>query len=120
VNSQPPKAFSANFNLQGTAEAGDLNFSSPLGTTLARLVWSPSTASLQTTGDIQHFESLGALVNGATGTDLPLAALFSWLQGVPADAPGWRADLTDMANGRLTAQRFAPDSPTELKIILDR
>ncbi len=120
VESTPVQALSANFDLQGNAQTGRLSFTSPLGSTLAQLQWGPGTAELLTGGSPQRFDSLDALTRHATGTELPVAALFSWLQGQPAEAPGWEADLSALPEGRLVARRLAPDIPAELKIILDQ
>jgi outer membrane lipoprotein LolB len=120
VHSTPEQAFSANFDLQGNASAGSLTFTTPLGSTLARLQWTPTSAVLQTTGQPQPFDSLDALVRHTTGTDLPIASLFAWLQGLDVDTPGWSADLRELPSGRLSAQRLPPDTPVDLKIILDR
>ena len=120
VQSTPVQTFTANFDLQGDANIGSLALSSTLGNTLARLQWTHDTATLQARGETLQFDSLDALVRHATGTDLPVASLFAWLGGNPSDAPGWSADLSDVANGRLSAQREGPPAPASLKIILDR
>jgi outer membrane lipoprotein LolB len=120
VLSTPVQAFSADFELQGSAQEGLLTFTTPLGSTLARLRWDAAQAVLQTTGEPQQFDSLNALTRHATGTDIPVASLFDWLRGRTVDTPGWDADLTDLAAGRITARRSGPDVAVELKIILDR
>lgn len=120
VQSAPVQTFTANFDLQGDAHNGSLALSSALGSTLARLQWTHDTATLHAHGETLQFDSLDALVHHATGTDLPVASLFTWLGGNASDAPGWSADLSDIANGRLSAQRTGPPAPASLKIILDR
>lgn len=120
VLSTPVQAFSADFELQGSAQEGILTFTTPLGSTLARLHWNATQAALQTTGEPQQFASLNALTRHATGTDIPVASLFDWLRGRTVDTPGWDADLTDLATGRITARKLGPDVAAELKIILDR
>ena len=120
VHSTPVQAFSADFELQGSAEAGSLSFFTPLGSTAARLQWDASSAQLQTTGDPQRFESLDALTLHTTGATLPVASLFAWLKGNTPPTANWQVDLTDLADGRLTAQRLAPEVPADLKIILQR
>ncbi len=119
VHSLPEQAFSAHFDLQGHPQAGNLRFTTPLGTVLASMQWNANTATLQANGTLQHFESLSALVHHVTGTDLPIANLFAWLQGIDSPAPGWQVDLRDMPSGKLNAQRMAPETPADLKIILD-
>jgi outer membrane lipoprotein LolB len=119
IASTPVQAFSADFALQGSASAGSLTFTSPLGNTLARLHWSALGATLQTNGSVEHFESLAELTRRATGTDLPVASLFSWLKGDHVSTPGWDADLKNLSAGRLTAKRLEPEALAELKIILE-
>ncbi|MFZ2308525.1 MAG: lipoprotein insertase outer membrane protein LolB [Rhodoferax sp.] len=120
VHSEPVQAFSADFDLQGDAQTGVLAFFTPLGTTVARLQWSNEGAYLQASGETQHFASLDALTLHATGAVLPVASLFAWLQGDALDTPGWQVDLQGLPNGRLSAQRTAPEPPAQLKIILER
>lgn len=120
VQSTPPQAFAADFDLQGNAQAGSLAFTSPLGNTLARLQWDGSAAVLHSGGQSQHFDSLDALTRHTLGTELPIASLFSWLQGTAIDTPGWQADLHNLPTGRLEARRLTSDAPAELKIILER
>ena len=120
VYSAPVQAFSADFDLQGSAQAGTLVFSSPLGSTVARLQWDARSAQLQTTGEPRYFDSLDALTRQATGTELPIASLFAWLQGKEVDTPGWRVDLQNLPNGRLSAQRLPPETPADLTILLER
>lgn len=120
VHNTPVQAFSADFELQGNAEAGTLSFFTPLGSTAARLQWDATSAQLQTTGEPQRFESLDALTLHTTGATLPVASLFAWLKGNEPPTPGWQVDLRDLPNGRLNAQRLAPEVPADLKIILQR
>jgi len=120
VQGPSPQAVSASFELSGNAQAGQLLLTTPLGSTLAQLQWEGALATLQTSGEPQHFASLEALVRHTTGTDLPVAALFDWLRGTDSPAAGWEADLSDIGNGRLSARRLDAQAPAELKIILDR
>jgi outer membrane lipoprotein LolB len=115
----PVLAFSANFELEGTPKAGRLVFTSPLGTTLAKLQWNPEGAMLQANGKTENFDNLDALTQQAVGSTLPITALFAWLVGDEANQLGWSADLHALDTGRLTARRAAPHVPAELKIILD-
>ena len=120
LHSTPSQAFSANFELQGNAQAGSLAFYTPIGSTAAQLQWDADGAQLLTSGQPQRFESLDALTLYTTGTSLPIANLFDWLHGNESPAPGWQVDLQGLPNGRLQAQRLAPQVPAEMKIILDR
>lgn len=112
--------FSAGFELSGTPTAGELVLSTPFGTTLATLTWTAQDATLRTNGEVRHFESLDALAIQATGTAIPIAALFLWLTGQHATAAGWQADLSQLSDGRLMAQRTHPEPAAELRIVLDR
>jgi outer membrane lipoprotein LolB len=120
VDSEPPQSFSAGFELSGDADQGTLRLFSPLGTTLADLRWSPQSATLSNNGETRQFESLDALATQATGTAIPIAALFQWLTGVQTGAAGWSADLSQLESGRLTARRTQPLPAAELRLILER
>jgi outer membrane lipoprotein LolB len=119
VYSKPVQSLSANFDLQGNPVKGELVLTSPLGTTLARMQWDAGSATLTASGEQRDFGSLQDLARKATGTDLPIASLFAWLQGRDDAAPGWLVDLKDLPNGRLQAQHIE-EVQAELKIILDR
>ena len=122
VFSVPVKAFAADFVLTGNPEQGELTLMTPLGNTLAQLQWAAGAARLKTAGTDQpaHFESLDSLVLHATGTALPVTALFTWLQGGQASATGWEVELENIASGRLIARQLAREPQAELKIILER
>lgn len=119
--SVPVRAFSADFDLRGSAQRGSLSLFSPWGTTLAQLQWDQSGALLQTTGPAQHYETLDELTRLAIGTNVPIASLFSWLEGKDVQAPGWEVDLQALPMGRLDAQRLGleHEAPVELKIVLE-
>lgn len=120
IESEPPQQWSASFELQGSADQGEMLLFSPIGTTLARLSWTPQSAQLQQGGNTTHGESLSSLSERLHGTALPIAALFEWLAGRPAQAAGWQADLSGHAQGRLRAQRSLPAPTAVLRIVLDR
>jgi outer membrane lipoprotein LolB len=46
--------------------------------------------------------------------------LFAWLRGEAATAPGWQADVSRHAEGRINAQRNDPAPPAQLRIVLER
>lgn len=118
--SEPPASFSASFLLSGTAQAGELTLISPLGNTLAALRWQPGEAVLHQGEQTRRYESLDTLVAEATGTPLPVRALFGWLRGEPQSVPGWDADLSRLADGRLSARRLIPPPAAELRVVLER
>ncbi|HMN21636.1 MAG TPA: lipoprotein insertase outer membrane protein LolB [Ottowia sp.] len=119
VESEPPQQLHAGFELEGDPQAGRLDLYTPLGSTLAALRWSPGTAVLSQGGQQHDYESLDALAGAATGTALPVRALFAWLRGVPEAVDGWQVDLSQRASGRLRAWRVTPPPGAELRVILD-
>jgi len=118
VDSQPVQAFSAQFDLQGDARAGELRLSSVIGQTLATVRWSAAGAELQRGQDITRRGSLDELTAELTGAPLPVAALFDWLAGRPGEANGWRADLSGQPQGRLVARREQPAPTAELRVVV--
>jgi outer membrane lipoprotein LolB len=120
VESDQPQSFSAEFELTGNAQAGALTLYTPMGSTAAALSWSTQTAVMRTQGDVRSFESLDALIKQAVGTEIPVAALFAWLEGENMIAAGWSADLSQHANGRITARRAQPVPLAELRLVLEK
>ncbi len=55
-----------------------------------------------------------------TGSDIPVAALFDWLQGKATTVSGWQTDLSRIADGRLRAERYSPPPEASLRIVLDQ
>lgn len=119
VASEPPQSFSAGFSLNGNAEAGELSLSSPLGSILATMLWQPGSAILNQGGKEQRFNSLEELITQASGTPIPVRALFSWLRGEAENVEGWQADLRSLPDGRLYAQRLQPLPTAELRLVFD-
>jgi len=121
VQSEPPQFSSAAFELKGSAQAGELSLFTPLGGTLAVLAWAPGTATLRnSSNESRGYESLDALVLAATGTAIPVPALFDWLAGTNTPVPGWQADLSQLADGKLGAKRDNPLPPVLLRVVLDK
>jgi len=120
VLKNPPESLSAGFELQGSALAGEMVLLSPIGTTLARLEWTPQGARLAQGQQQMESPSLQRLGARLTGTELPIAAMFEWLAGRPAEAPGWQVDLSAHAQGRISAERREPAPSALLRIALDR
>ena len=120
VDQQPAQSFSAIFELRGNARRGGLTLTSPIGSVLAELSWEPGTATLRTGGQTRQFGSVAALAQEATGTALPVQALFDWLAGMQTPVPGWQADLSELAQGRLRARRTDPAPAADLRVVLER
>jgi outer membrane lipoprotein LolB len=120
VEGDRPQSFSAAFELRGAAQAGELTLYSPLGGVLAKAHWSAGVAELQANGQNRQYTSMDALTQDTLGAALPLASLFAWLGGQPANIDGWHADLTRIEAGRLTARRLMPLPIAELRIVLEQ
>ncbi|MEN9538511.1 MAG: hypothetical protein RLZZ126_746 [Pseudomonadota bacterium] len=115
----PDRQFSSAFLLQGSAEAGQMQLISPLGSVLAVLEWSPDRARLRRGPETHDFASLDALLHEVTGAALPARALLTWLRGDPAPVDGWSVDLSAHPRGRIQAQRTHPMPRAELRVIFD-
>lgn len=121
---EPARQWSAGFELRGTAQAGELDLTSPLGTLVAQARWQPGHAELAQGGQSQRFVDLADLSLQLLGEAVPLEALFDWLRGRPWPAlahertdagftqGGWVVDLTGLGAGTLTAQRPAAPALT--------
>lgn len=120
IDSEPVQTFAALFDLRGTAQAGDLVLTTPIGSTLAALHWSPGEATLNDGRQLRRFESVDALIQAATGAAIPVDALFGWLAGRDEPVSGWTADLGQLAQGRLQARRIAPLPTADLRIAFER
>lgn len=97
-----------------------MDLSTPLGTTIAQMRWSAQSADVLVSGQIHSYASLADLTSATLGAELPVDALFQWLQGLPATAPGWKVNLSEWEQGRVSALRTEPGPTVELKIILER
>lgn len=117
---QTPQQFSAGFVLTGSATKGDLSLDTPLGTTLAKARWAPGIAELTQGGTTQAYASINDLTTALTGEPLPLAALFKWLQGEASTVNGWTPNLTQHAQGRISATRQQPSGETVIRVVLDQ
>ena len=120
VQSEPAQAFFAGFELKGQANTGELTLTSPLGNILGIMRWTPLDATLEQGGNIRRFASTDDLLAQTTGAAIPISALFDWLSGKNMVAPGWAADLSQLDNGRITAQRTNPAPQANLRIVLDK
>lgn len=120
VDSAPPQSFSAFFDLRGNPRTGQLQLTSPIGSTLGLARWSPGEATLQSGSDIRQFDSVESMIEAATGAAIPLDALFGWLDGRQQSVAGWRADLSQVQAGRLQAVRESPTPSADLRIVFER
>nr|WP_236749270.1 lipoprotein insertase outer membrane protein LolB [Acidovorax carolinensis] len=120
VEEQASQSFSASFELSGSAQQGQLVLLNPLGNTMARIQWHAGHAEITTGQNTRESESLDALLRDVLGTPIPVAALFSWLEGTHVTAVGWQVDLSAIDAGRLVAQRHTPTPQATLRIVLTR
>lgn len=119
VDSEPAQSFSALFELRGAPGHGELKLSTPLGNTLGQLQWSAHEALLNDGARVQRYDSIDALLARVTGAALPVDALFDWLAGRPTAVPGWRPQLAQVADGRLSAVRESPAPTAELRVVFE-
>lgn len=120
VQDRPGESFAGGFELKGNPQQGELELMSPLGGTLGLLQWQPGKAVLRSNARTTEYESLDALVTQLAGTAIPIAALFDWLRGVATAVPGWKPDLTQLAQGRISAVRTDPQPQADLRVMLER
>jgi outer membrane lipoprotein LolB len=111
----------AAFELQGDAQTGRLNLSTPLGSVLAQARWAPGSVVLATPQGERRFSNLDGLTREVLGESVPVAALFDWLRGRPwtgapsvaTGAPGepgfaqlgWSVSLARFDDGLVVARR---------------
>lgn len=119
IDSDPVQSFHGAFELRGDARGGELTLFTPLGSTVARLAWSPGSAILHWDGRQRSFDSIQALTREATGAEIPLDGLFRWLNGEPAQVDGWSADLQALPDGKLLARRAAPEPAVQMRLVIE-
>ena len=120
IQSDPPQAFFAGFELKGQVDAGEMTLTNPLGGILWVIRWSSTSATLESAQAPKRFASLGELLAQTTGAAIPVAALFDWLAGKQTSLDGWTADLSQQAEGRIQAARLSPEPQAQLRLILDK
>ena len=115
VHQTPVQYVAAAFELEGNATHGELTLFSPLGHASLVLRWSPGQAHWLQNGQTRQFASLAEMTQAATGTDLPLDALFDWLDGRDSTAPGWIVERSGSAKA-WSAKRSQPAPAVTLMI----
>jgi len=126
-NGAPARSVSADFDLAGNAEQGELQLATALGTVMAQARWRPGEVWLKSSDGERRFATLAALADEVLGEPIPLHAMFSWLRGRPWEgAPsqplppaaqgfeqlGWTVNLERWAEGQLSARRSAAPAVT--------
>lgn len=109
---------SGSFELLGDAGQGALELSTPTGSLLARVRWTPTSVSLEQPQEQRSYDNLDALTLELLGESVPVAALFDWLRGQPwagaatqalqppavgFEQLGWRVETDRLAEGLLIA-----------------
>lgn len=120
VQSDPPQSLHAAFELQGTAQKGELTLFTPLGGVLAHLSWTPHQATLEQGHERWTQANVEALSQQWVQTPLPIQALFDWIEGRALAHAGWQPDLSALGEGRILAQRQQPAPAAVLRIVLDQ
>lgn len=109
------------FSLQGDRSEGQLVLETPFGTALASAQWNSQQALLIRGQSQQTFATLDALLEQELGSDLPVDALFAWINkksSAELSAAGWLVE--DVQNDvRLRATRTAPPPSVRLTLVLD-
>lgn len=115
----PPQSHVAAFELRGSAQEGQLDAFSPLGSVLARLRWDAEHAQLEDGRHTYTSDTLDDLAARIFGAPIPVQALFAWLSGDAQVAPGWQVDLSQFEYGRISALREQPLPRATLRVILE-
>jgi len=115
-----PELFSANFELQGSPQRGELTIYSPIGTTLAVASWTENDALLKQGMSEKHYANMEELTKQLTGTRLPLPTLMSWLNADGESIQGWEIRSENLPAGRrIYAQRNHPSPPLQLTLLIN-
>ena len=128
---RPASSVSADFDLRGDSQRGELRLTSTLGTVLAATRWSASEVVLDTGRGETRYADLETLSREALGEAVPLRAFPDWLAGRPwPGAPsvvqvggfeqlGWSVSLSGLSQGLVDAVRATPPKVT-VKVRLER
>lgn len=116
IDGTPQQRWQASFVLRGSAQLGQLQILSPLGTTMAMAKWNPRGAWVQRNSEIQDYADTAAMTEALTGARIPLTALYAWLRGEDPPIEGWQ--IQRPSPRLLVAQRRTPTPAVELRIIL--
>ena len=130
---QVERGIGVGFELNGSPQAGRIEFTSPLGNLVARAQWSPQQVLLVTPQGEQRFADLDSMSRVVLGESIPLAAFFDWLsgrawpgaaarnfsQGKGFEQLGWRVDLSRFDDAVVIATR--PMTPeVTVRAVVDR
>lgn len=132
--SEPARGMSFGFFFQGQVERGSFSLMTPLGSQVAQVEWTPTSATLRRVGpgggeDIRR-GSIDELAEAALGEALPLQTLVHWMQGRPDptlphqplpeagtfEQRGWLIDTRERQQGRVLATRQAQPGLRDARI----
>ena len=130
---QVERGVSVGFELDGSPRSGSVEFTSPLGSLVARAQWSAQQVLLVTSQGERRFADLDSMSREVLGETIPLAALFDWLRGRPWPGEtaqdlsqgkgfaqlGWRVDLTRFEESVVIASRATAPEVT-VRAVVDR
>ncbi len=117
------------YDLRGNPQTGQIEFSTPLGSIVARASWAPGQVALTTEQGERRFADLDSMSREVLGEVIPVAALFDWLRGRPwpgassrstangFEQLGWQVDLSRFAESQLVARRETPPVVTVRALI---
>jgi len=120
VMGETPQNLHVAFELQGSAQNGELTLLGPVSSVLARLSWNPRQAMLERGNERWVQPTVEALTQQLVQTPLPVQLLFDWIEGRPVTHAGWEPDLSARTQGRITARRTSPAPEALLRILLDQ
>lgn len=133
---EPARGMSFGFFFQGQVERGSLSLMTPLGSQVALVEWTQTSATLRRVGpgggeDIQR-GNIEELAEAALGEALPLQTLVHWMQGRPdPNLPhqpgpeagtfvqrGWLIDTRERVQGRIQATRQGQPGLRDARILV--
>ena len=90
------EAFAASFHWSHAGDRDELDFASPLGQTVARLIGNPRGVELQTPdGKVETASDWTTLTSRGLGWALPVEGLVYWIQGTPRKDTPFTAEAGD-------------------------
>lgn len=119
------------YELRGTPRAGRIDFTTPLGSVVARARWAPGHVVLITEQGERAFTDLDSMSREVLGEVVPVAALFDWLRGRPwPGAPsratdtgfeqlGWQVDASRLAEASLLVARRDTPPVVTVRAVVD-
>jgi outer membrane biogenesis lipoprotein LolB len=132
----PARGVSFGFFYQGQVDAGGISLMTPLGSQVAQIDWTRTSATLKRVGPGGSEEiragNVDELAEAALGEALPLRTLTHWMQGQPdpihphasASAPstfmqlGWLVDTSQHQQGRILAIRHGQPGRRDARILV--